>query len=145
MKNSNVCYFSEQSYNKEDFCDVVELMADSPYHKKFTVQDIMRTVVPPLQLGQYNLFRSQNKPLGYVSWAWLTPTAGLGYVTRQRRLKPIDWNAGNQLWVISVIGLSINPRKIIRFLRDKFENTQEKAYWHRAKNNHKLGVKLGRV
>ena len=145
MQNTNVCYLPEQSYSKEDFCDIVGLMANSPYHKKFTIQDIMRTVVPPLQLGQYNIFRAQNEPLGYVSWAWLTPNAGLGYATRQRRLEPADWSAGNQLWVISVIGLTIDPRKIIRFLRDRFEHTQEKAYWHRAKNKHKLGVKLGRV
>ena len=156
MQNTNVCYLPEQSYSKEDFCDIVGLMANSPYHKKFTIQDIMRTVVPPLQLGQYNIFRAQNAPLGYVSWAWLTPNAGLGYATRQRRLEPADWSAGNQLWVISVIGMAIDPRNIINFLKQRFETPQQKekfrkegkpfkVHWHRAKNKHKLGVKSGRV
>jgi cytolysin-activating lysine-acyltransferase len=156
MQNSNVCYLPEPSYSKEDFCDVMKLMANSPYHENFTLTNLMRTVVPPLQLGQYNIFKAQGDPIGYVSWAWLTPTAGLGYATRQRLLQPSDWSAGNQLWVISVIGQGLNPRSIVNFLKQRFETPQQKeqfrkegkpfkVHWHRAKNKHKLGVKQGRV
>ena len=144
--NFNVVQCLPESFdNEQDFYDIVMLMSNSPVHKLFTVSDLMRVLVPPLQLDQYKVFRQQNKPVGFVSWAWLTNTTALGYITRQRRLKASDWNKGKQLWVIDVIAENYSPVKIIRYLRNRFEPTVDKAYWHRAKNPNKLGRKLVHV
>ncbi len=145
MKNNIVQYLAKPSYDKQDFCDIVMLMSKSNTHKQFTISDLMRVVIPPLELGQYEVFREQNKPVGFVSWAWLTNTTAFGYITRQRRLKSSDWNKGNQLWVIDVIAENYSPIKIIRYLRNKFEPIVDKVYWHRAKNPNKLGRKLVHV
>ena len=145
MKFNAVQCLPEPSYDEQDFCDIVMLMSNSTTHKQFTVTDLMRVVIPPLELGQYEVFREQNKTVGFVSWAWLTNTTAFGYITRQRRLKASDWNKGKQLWVIDVIADGYSPRKIIRYLRDKFEPIVDKVYWHRAKNPNKLGRKLAHV
>ena len=145
MKLNNVSLFPEQTYSEQDFCDVVELMAKSSVHKSFTVSDLGRLVIPPLQLDQYKVFKAQNKPVGFVSWAWLTNTTAFGYITRQRRLKATDWNTGEQLWVIDVIADGYSPLKIIRYLRDKFEPFVDRAYWHRMKNPNKVGIKFAYV
>ena len=59
-----VSYLNEPTYSQQDFCDVVDLMANSPTHKGYTVTDLKRLVVPPLQLNQFELFKVQNKPAG---------------------------------------------------------------------------------
>ena len=140
-----VSYLNEPTYSQQDFCDVVDLMANSPTHKGYTVTDLKRLVVPPLQLNQFELFKVQNKPAGFFSWAWLTNTTAFGYVTRQRRLQASDWSGGYQFWVIDVIAMDYSPRKIIRYLREKFEPIIDRAYWHRAKNPNKLGIKIVHV
>ena len=145
MKLNNVSLFPEQTYSEQVFCDVVELMAKSSIHKSFTVSDLERLVIPPLQLYQYKLFKAQNKPVGFVSWAWLTNTTAFGYITRQRRLKAADWNSGEQFWVIDVIADGYSPLKIIRYLRNKFEPFVDRAYWHRMKNPNKVGIKFVHV
>lgn len=147
MKLNVVQCLPDSSYNEQDFCDIVMLMANSSTHKNFTVSDLMRVVLPPVQLDQYKVFREQNKPVGFVSWAWLTSTSAFGYVTRQRRIQPSDWNTGNQLWIIDVIADGYSPIKIIRYLRDKFEcvGGVEKAYWHTLKRPNKIGKKVSHV
>ena len=145
MKLNVVQCLPEPSDKEQDFCDVVMLMANSSVHSSFTVADLHRVVIPPLCLNQYEVFRAQNKPVGFVSWAWLTPTAAFGYVTRQRRIQASDWNAGQQLWVMDVIADGYSPRKIIRYLRNKFESVIDKAYWHSLKRPNKIGKKFNHV
>ncbi len=82
---------------------VISLMNQSKLHRFYTVQDIMRTIVPPIVLGQCRLYRHKGVPIGFVSWAYLDEEAELGYVNGTRLLQPKDWQAGDRLWFIDLI------------------------------------------
>ncbi len=96
--------------------EVVWLMSQSPAHKHLSLGDLEWMLMPPVILGQYKLFREDDKPVGAALWGYLSDEAA----TRLKaagRLAPQDWgnNAlvdpekglipqeGGTLWLVELI------------------------------------------
>ena len=87
----------------EDLEKILDIFAMSPIHKKYTIEDIQRLIIPPLKLGQYRLFQDRATPIGYISWAFLNAETVENYINNKKLLQADDWNNGKALWLINVI------------------------------------------
>ena len=97
---------------------VAWLFMTSPTHKHLFMTDLEWLVVPPLRLRQFRLFRRQNVPVAYASWASLTEEAEKRLMSGIRKLQPGDWNAGDRLWLIDLAAPFGGHDAILKELRD---------------------------
>lgn len=95
------------------------LMMQSPAHKHLFFADAEWLVLPPVKLRQFRIFRKNNMPIAYASWARLTEEAEARVSAGQIRLKPSDWNAGDRLWLIDLIAPFGGGEEIIKQLRQQ--------------------------
>tara|TARA_R110002073_G_scaffold721_1_gene5406 strand:- start:2567 stop:2974 length:408 start_codon:yes stop_codon:yes gene_type:complete len=106
-----------------DLLDTIELMEHSKYHKRWYIEDISRLIRTPILLNQYKLYRKEEKPVCFTSWATLTPDTAHSFNTRTHKLQPEDWNAGKQLWFIDFIAPYGNVIKYVRDLHKVHPNS----------------------
>lgn len=115
-------------------------MAASPVHRRWSEEDRVRLVLPPLVLGQFAFNRARDS---WVSWAFLTPEARDGYLGRTRRLQPGDWNAGSEMWFIDFIAR--DARAFVQELRaGVFAGAAGVARWARSFGTGRV-VRIGEV
>jgi cytolysin-activating lysine-acyltransferase len=82
---------------------IVVLAAASPVHRHtLFVGDVAWWALPPVQAGQFRLFQSQNRPVGAVLWAKVTPEVG-ERLADGGRVAVQEWQSGDQYWVVDVI------------------------------------------
>jgi len=117
----------------DDLQSVMWFVAESPIHSKWSYNDIINLIVPPLQLGQYIINWQDGIPVGFASWAWLSDEAHEGFKTQTRKLIASDWCGGNHAWIIDVISNDHSPIKLLRGLRDMFINKTDaqECHWMR--------------
>jgi cytolysin-activating lysine-acyltransferase len=81
----------------------VWLMTQSPLHRNFFVSDLEWMLVPPVALAQFRLWRHENKPIGFVTWAQVSREVDDRLAKGERRLKFEDWSSGDRLWLMDII------------------------------------------
>jgi len=79
------------------------LMMSTPTHKHVFVSDLEWSVMPPVALGQFFLWRRQGVPVGYATWAYLNQEAEERVRSGSLRLAPKDWKSGDRLWLIDFV------------------------------------------
>ena len=87
----------------EDLEKTLYLFNLSDIHKKCTISDIQRLVIPPMKLGQYRIYEDENIPLCYLSWAFLNAETVEDYINNKKLLQADEWNNGKSLWLINII------------------------------------------
>ncbi len=97
---------------------VALLMAQSPMHNKWSMASLLQWVVPALMHKQCRVYMQNNKPVAYVSWAWLSEEKETAYVLNPRRLQPVDWKSGDRGWVIDLISPFGATKDVMRDLRN---------------------------
>jgi hemolysin-activating ACP:hemolysin acyltransferase len=88
---------------ENDLETTLSILSTSPIHKKYTIEDINRLVIPPLKLNQYRIYKLEPDSLCYLSWAYLSPEVTEKYICGDYKLTSEDWNSGNMLWLINVV------------------------------------------
>ena len=81
----------------------VWLMLSSSAHKHLFVTDFEWLVVPPILAKQFRLFRRNNVPVGFISWALLDDEVEARIINGSVKLAPNEWTRGNKFWIIDVI------------------------------------------
>jgi len=99
------------------FGDIFYLLLASEIHREWSVAEVYKFIFPPLELGQYEIFKVDGQAAGFVTWAFLTDEAAEGYVNETRKLQPDDWNAGDRRWVIDLVAPFGNASEAIREFR----------------------------
>ena len=86
------------------------VMMHSPAHKHMFISDLEWLLVPPIGLKQFRLWRRDNLPVAFASWAFLSEDVAARFAdsvkqgqTWGRRLAPADWRSGDQLWLIDLV------------------------------------------
>ena len=95
-------------------------------YRSWTLADIDRLFIPPIQLGQYYALEHDEILTGFASWANLTEEAEAGFVNRSRKLQPGDWSAGDysRIWIIDCLA----PHGwIMKMARHASKDLREKA------------------
>jgi hemolysin-activating ACP:hemolysin acyltransferase len=108
---------------KNDLEKILSILSTSPIHKKYTIEDINRLVIPPLKLNQYIIYEEDGSPKFYLSWAFFSPEVNQKYVTENYRLQEDDWNSGDICWLINVVSSNNNTIKYLL----KLDSERKKA------------------
>lgn len=108
---------------------VAALMIDSPMHQHFFLADMKWLVIPPIHLRQFRIFRRDNHPFAYVSWAMLSEEAGERLKQGNHRLRPDEWNSGDQAWIIDLIAPFGGHDEVLKDLkRNVFKSTKVRVF-----------------
>jgi len=93
------------------------LMMQSKAHRHLFVTDAEWLVMPPVQLKQFRIVRSEGRPVAYVSWALLSEEVEQRLVSGVQRLAPTDWKSGNAPWLIDVVAPFGGQGEIVEQIR----------------------------
>ncbi len=95
------------------------VMMHSPLHKHMFVQDLEWLLMPPIGLKQFRLWRRDNLPVAFASWAFLNDEAATRLAAGVRRLAPAEWRSGDQLWLIDLVCPFGGTEEIMRRLKEE--------------------------
>jgi cytolysin-activating lysine-acyltransferase len=79
------------------------LMMQSPLHRHLFIADLEWMLVPPVALGQFRLWRQENRPIGFVTWALVGPEVEERLRRGDIRPKPNEWKSGEAAWLMDTI------------------------------------------
>ena len=97
------------------FC---KAMSVCPIHRKFVMADIQTMVLPPIRLKQFLFFQGEGQ-YGAITWAFLDDTAANKHIENRVPLSVEERTSGDQIWITSLIGYNIKPRKLLPVLLEK--------------------------
>lgn len=95
------------------------LLLNSPQHKHLFLTDLEWLVIPAVELRQFHLFRTDNLPFAFASWAHLTKDAEERLIAGERRVAPAEWNAGDRRWLIDLVSPFGPVEPLVKALREE--------------------------
>lgn len=98
--------------------EIAYLMINSPLHQSYRLADLESYFLTPIKLNQFRIYRRGTRPVGLATWAYLKPDAASGYVDDTRELRPDDWNAGTEPWLVDFMAPFGGVREMVRDLRE---------------------------
>ena len=112
-------------------------------YRRFTIEDMHRLFLPPIELDQCWEFASRGMTAGFVSWALFDDARAQAFF-EQRPIVHDDWRSGDQLWVIdwSSPGATVSQMaQMGRFLRHQWRERYpdiEQLHFTRLRDPHHL-------
>lgn len=82
--------------------DLMFLAFRSQRHSAMNVNTLRTYLEPPIELGQFRVFRFDDVPRAMYTWARLDRQAERKLVNGDP-LGPNDWRSGNRLWIVDLI------------------------------------------
>lgn len=105
--------------------EVTSLMMASSLHENYRIRDVNNNIIPALQLNQFRIYKIGNKPIGFVSWAYLSDDIENKFTSEPIFLELEDWHSGDNLFFMDFMAPFGHARQIIQDLRDNiFQNYQ---------------------
>ena len=83
--------------------EITALCMNSKLHSRYRINDITNNILPPLDLGQFRIYKKGDIPIALLTWAYLDEETENKYSNEQYDLKLNDWNKGDRLWFIDFI------------------------------------------
>lgn len=74
----------------------------SPRHAQLPVTALREALEPPLLLGQVRVFRFDDIPRGFFTWALFSAEAERRYIGGGS-LAARDWRSGDRLWLVDLV------------------------------------------
>jgi cytolysin-activating lysine-acyltransferase len=97
--------------------EITLLFINSPLHRRYRISQLGTLALAAIDLDQFRIYRTPDRPVGYVAWAYLTDEASQAYASDARLLEPQDLRAGDNLWIIEFVAPFGHARHMIRDLR----------------------------
>ena len=97
----------------------VWLMTQSPLHKHLFITDMEWLLLPPVAAGQFRLWRKDNLPLAFASWAFLNEETEQRMIAGQNRLAPGAWKSGDRLWLMDLIAPFGGKEEVLKELKEQ--------------------------
>lgn len=108
--------------------ELAVLMLASPLHRGYLINDIGAVFLPPINLNFFRVYRIKQRPVGFVTWAFLTDEVEKAYAQGSYNLHPEDWDAGKNAWIIDFIAPFGHASAIVKDLKcNIFPNEVGKA------------------
>lgn len=79
------------------------LWMNSKLHADWSTRLMMRNLIPPISLGQFEILEKDGMPVAYASWAFLSPEAELRYIKSPSKIQLEDWTSGDRMWFIDYV------------------------------------------
>lgn len=123
---------------------VLHLMQFSPHHRAYTVDTVLRCIVPPIHLDQHIGIARNGRLVAWASWAWLTHGKAEAFLGGEYKMQPSDWRSGNALVIMDFIAPHGDARTLHRRLRTLFATIPADilpgATWVRFAKHGKIGA-----
>ncbi|QBH95453.1 toxin-activating lysine-acyltransferase [Limnobaculum zhutongyuii] len=121
----------------------VWLWMHSPQHNTASLNTLPTLLLPIIKNQQFVLVSEGNKPVFFLSWAWMNEQAECRYFTEDALMfREEDWTSGERLWIhdwIAPFGHSIAMKRIVtdiifpehfgRMIYHKTKNYQTKTWY----------------
>jgi len=122
-------------YNKA-VVDGLELFKQSKWHKDYTVKDVYRYLIAPLKYNRIRLYYQDRKPIGLVTWCWLSKEDGQRFLNNDYYITESDYvsDTNEELWGIELLAPYGNARQVFSLIRKEHTNVygrNEKVNWRR--------------
>lgn len=99
--------------------NAVWLLTQAPTQKHLFITDLEWLAIPPVGLDQFRLWRQGNLPVAFATWAYLSEDAEKRLMEGVRRLSPMDWKSGDNLWLMDMIAPFGGSEEAMKELREK--------------------------
>lgn len=99
------------------FAQACWLYSISSLHQGWAFSSLHSWILPPLKAKQYRIYHRGDRPVGFVTWAYLSDEVEQAYVRNTRSLNPDAWNSGPRGWIIDFIAPFGDALKIGHDLR----------------------------
>jgi cytolysin-activating lysine-acyltransferase len=122
-----------------DLYRIIHLYRQFPKYDKFTYKQLTEMITPSINLDQYQIHRIGNQDVGFTNWAYLSDNVEQRFKLIGR-LKPNEWNCGDNIWVMQVIAKS-HVKEIMKWVKDYFRDkieVNESVKWIRANNDFQI-------
>ena len=103
----------------EVFPDILWLLSQSPFHKHLFIADLEWFLLPPYQLKQFRVIRQGDKPVGFISWAFVSDEVQERLMGGMVKLKPNEWMCGKNAWIISVVAPFGGGDEVVKKVRQQ--------------------------
>lgn len=127
--------------------EMVWLYSMSKLHRTWAIGSIQQWLMPAIYHKQYRLYHKNKRPVGLVTWGWLSAEVETAYVRNPRGLQPKDWQSGDRGWMLDFVAPfgdalrighdlkhNVFANNVGRFLRVKDgSDTMNITYIHGAK------------
>ena len=130
--------------------DSLFLFNQSPDHRLYTLVEFNHYCLFPLIHQKARLFYNGNKPIGFVSWAWLTEEEAQDFISErwmpseEVHKRPDVIDDQYQLWGIDFIAPYGHSTKVMRGMMKHSQSILGKrvpAHWRRFKQPDKVHIK----
>lgn len=101
---------------------VLCLMHQSIHHRAYTVDTVLRCIVPPIHLDQCVCVEKNGQLTAWASWAWLAKDKADAFLTGDYKIQPGDWASGENLVIMDFIAPGGDARTLYREIRRTFES-----------------------
>lgn len=78
------------------------VMLASPLHRHVFLAELEWLVVPAIGLGQIRVFHHETVPVAFATWALLNADVAARFKQGMGRLKPEEWQCGEELWLVEL-------------------------------------------
>ena len=94
------------------------LYSMSELHRKWAIGSIHQWLLPAIMHKQYRLYHVGKKPVGLVTWAWMSKDVETAYVRNTASLQPKDWKSGDHGWILDYIAPFGDAKRIASDLKN---------------------------
>ena len=130
----------------ESFGLATWLWMHAPKHNVRPLYALDQALMPAIELGQYVIVIETNhetgavRPVGYLSWANLTPEAEARYVQNPiQGLGRGDWNSGERMWLVDFVAPFGHAARVHATWRPLLATSSARFMYHRS---HERGVEI---
>ena len=120
---------------------IIHLLTQSPVHQDWTVKQISRCVIPPVNLNQSIGIVEDGYLKAWASWGFLSEEKSDMFLEGKYELQPEDWRSGDVLVFMDFVAPFGHTRKLYRMCRQLFPK-YPKAEWRRHTKDRRVGAML---
>ena len=83
--------------------EVMNLFLASPRHRDESLVEFTLSVLPAIHFNQFRVYRKDDQPIGWVSWAYMSDAEARGYMAGDFDFQVSTWIGGEHIWFIDFI------------------------------------------
>ncbi len=116
---------------------MIAVCVNSETYLNWNLNDISKYFMPPVKLGQYSIFTSGERVVGFITWAFLTDEHTQALKTKFEEPGFDEWQTGRQLWFMDMVSTEGFTQDISRMLQQEIlrNATSSHAYALRRRSD----------
>lgn len=129
--------------------DGISLLELGDTHSKYTPSEINTYLLLPIQYNRIRLYYEGTKPIGLITWCWLSPTKSTLFLEDRYEPEEDDYTLENpegyNLWGIEFIAPFGHTRRMMRTIRKEHKElygTTTSVHFRRFYNRNKLHKRM---